>query len=153
MRTLTVVVSFFISIGSVWAAEQCVIVETSGWTPNQRTLRESMSHALLYDQGCNAFDDPLVSKFRIEGDQICVTGCALDITTILTAQAILNRITVEDTARATRKSLQDALVAEETSLQTDIDAALANWANLNTAQRLDALRKSMRLLRVEAELR
>jgi hypothetical protein len=58
-----------------------------------------------------------------------------------------------DALEIAERQQQQGLLTELSTLESDVDMALANWSSLTASQRTEALRKSMRLNRVERLLR
>jgi len=101
---------------------QCVTIDTSTWTQDQKNLRKAKVYYFIYNQlGINEVP-------QISGDQICVTSDIVGLETMFSKQAIFDRIVVdkqnsvndkavEATAKATRRT---ALLAKYST--ADLDA-------------------------------
>lgn len=147
------------SSGNAFATEVCVDIDSSAWTQEQRNARQAIAHALAFNPGGQNLipHSPSGAQVTEAGNtQICFTDPIFDVPTVITAQAMLDRYAVEEAARqaaATAEATQRvALETERTTLETDVDVAFTNWSSLTASQRIDALRKSMRLNRVYRRL-
>jgi len=128
--------------GSVWAS--CVTLDTSAWTQDQRNLRQAVAYDLAFQSGIN--EVPTVT-----GDQICFP--TLDPTSLITSSSMLTRHAdleaIRQAAATAEANRIAALRNEQTTLEPDVDSGLSGWAGLTPAEKLEVLRKSMRLNRVE----
>ena len=139
---MRVLISWLLMTGSAWAS--CVTIDTSTWTQPQKNARLAVAYDLAFKSGVN--EVPIVT-----GDQICFP--MLDPTTLITASSMLTRDAdleaIRQAAATTDANRLAALRTEQTTLETDVDAGLTGWAGLVPADRLEVLRKSMRLNRVQ----
>lgn len=118
------------------AAEQCVTIPTTGWSQSEKNLRQANAYALIYEQtGCDPFDVPNSTKFKIDGDRICVDGCP-DLTSILTPQTLRAKHQSEEAARAAAKQRQEADEVALQQQQAALDALDPATANPTTTLRL-----------------
>ena len=120
---------------------------TSTWTPAQRNARQAVAYDLAFTNGTN--EVPTVT-----GDQICFP--TFDPTALITESSMLTRYAdleaIRQAAATTEQNRLAALRAEQCTLETDVDNGVTGWAGLTPADRLEVLRKSMRLNRVERKL-
>jgi len=72
----------------VYAQRECVTVDTSSWTQDQKNLRESITYRLAFEAG----QDLIPS---VEDDQICFESPIFNISSIITEKTLLDKIESE----------------------------------------------------------
>jgi len=137
-----VLVVWLLMTSSTWAS--CVTLDTSAWTQDQRNARIAVAYDLAFKSGVN--EVPTVA-----GGEICFP--TLDPTTLITGPAMLARHAeleaIRQAAATDEANRLAALRTEQTALEPDVDTGLSGWPSLTPTEKLEVLRKSMRLNRVE----
>lgn len=170
MRTLLV---WVLLTGTAWAAEVVLCDPTNLQVPNA-VIRHQDSMDVVFEASEGriptlAWDAPNVSMTPAQIATMNVLRSQLDLLrgipsrywkcADLTAppdgltESVVEMTPTEkmamDAPILAAQQAHQALETEQASLEAAVDAAFSNWSTLTAAQRIDALRKSMRLNRVE----
>ena len=139
---MRIIIAWLLMTSSAWAS--CVTLDTSAWTQDQRNLRQAVAYDLAFQSGVN--EVPTVT-----GEEICFP--TLDPAALITGSAMLTRHAeleaIRQAAATDEANRLAALQTERATLEPDVDAGLSGWAGLTPAEKIEVLRKSMRLNRVE----
>jgi len=71
---------------------ECVTLDTSAWTQDQKNMRQSVVYSLIYEASENIVP-------TIRGDQICFKNSTVDVGLIITEQSVLARYTSDESKR------------------------------------------------------
>ena len=131
---MRIIIVWLLMMNSAWAS--CVTLDTSAWTQDQRNARVAVAYDLAFKSGVNEVP-------TVVGEEICFP--AFD--PLLTRHADLEAI--RQAAAVAEANRLATLRTEQTTLEPDVDSGLSGWAGLTPAEKIEVLRKSMRLHRVE----
>ena len=140
---------FLILASPSFSQEDCVTVDTSTWDQREKNHMKANAYSLIFGSGHN-----IVPK--VSGNQVCTEYLPIALSTIITTATLHAEHLDQETKRAAAAAkLQNdisLLEAEISSLRADVDTALSDWATSTAVDRIEALRKSMRLHRAEDKL-
>ena len=134
--------AMLLQVQSAGAAIVCVTVPAPGVPVH---LRQAIAYSVIFGAGQNQVP-------TLTGDNVCLVDPTINLAIVLTNQTMLDRYTQAANENQVVLAQSQALFIESQTLETDVDTAFTNWSSLTAAQRIDALRKSMRLNRVYRRL-
>ena len=139
---MRIIIVWLLMMNSAWAS--CVTLDTSAWTQDQRNARVAVAYDLAFKSGVNEVP-------TVVGEEICFP--AFDPAALITESSLLTRHAdleaIRQAAATDEANRLAALRTEQTALEPDVDSGLSGWAGLTPAEKIEVLRKSMRLHRVE----
>jgi hypothetical protein len=121
------------------ANAECITIDTSGWTQDQKNAIYYTSYRLVFEAG-----QPI--EPTVKGDVVCVDGFVGDLALTVLADKILAIYTADQLANAQALAQKEADMAELESLKTELGQDYVNFQTKTDAEKLAIIE---RLLRVQ----
>lgn len=143
MKKLLIIFLFIFS-SNLFATETCKTLDSSTWTQNERNQRQAIFYALAFDAGQDVVP-------RINGDQICFESPIFNVNNLVTRTNFKTRLDTEDAAREAARQAIQAKEDERKALKAQITADYQNFDTMTGAQKLDVLKKMVRIRSLEED--